>query len=102
MNNDQNVLSLNEWIDKYQNTIIRFLEYKKVWTPYELDRKFQDETEWKDIHYTFGYLREAVLLPDGDVLLKIQELNELDDDADKVYFWRKLSDIQITQFDYDN
>lgn len=103
-----NVMDLNGWIEKYKNTIFRMFEYKKIWTPYEMDQKFMDESEFKNDHSTLVKVKEAVTLPNGEILLKLRDVDdEENEDDDKnlhqaIYYWRNMKDIQLDQFDYDN
>lgn len=99
---DNNVLSLNDWVEKYKNITFRMLEYKKVWTPYEMNSKFVDESEFKDTHYAFVRVCEAVTLPSGDVLLKLADWEDISKaDNDRIYYWRNMKDIQLDEFDCD-
>lgn len=102
MKESDTVLTLNEWIEKYKDTVFRILEYKKVWTPYEMEEKFIDASEYKDNHYTHVKIREAVTLPNGEVMLKLMDVSDdLDGDENKIYYWRNIKDIVIEQFDSD-
>ena len=99
---DNNILTLNEWIAKYKNTIFRMLEYKKVWTPYEMENKFIDSSEYKDDHYTLVKICEAVNLPNGEILLKLIDVPDDDyEREDNIYYWRNMKDIVLEQFDSD-
>ena len=103
-----NVMDLNDWIEKYKNTIFRMFEYKKIWTPYEMEQKFMDETEFKTDCSTLVKVKEAVTLPNGEVLLKLRDVDDEEDEDDDenlhqaIYYWRNMKDIQLDQFDYDN
>ena len=103
-----NVIDLNSWIEKYKNTVFRMFEYKKIWTPYEMEQKFMDETEFKTDRSTLVKVKEAVTLPNGEVLLKLRDVDDEEDEDDDenlhqaIYYWRNMKDIQLDQFDYDN
>lgn len=96
-----------------QNKIFRMYKYKKVWTPFELDKKYCDESVYENGGYAeFVYIRQAIELPDGDILLKLErtndpedkELYQDEDDEEKItiYKYEKLSDIVLEEFSIDN
>ena len=85
--------------------IFRMLEYRRVgdWTPYEIEKKFVDQFTFKDTHYAYVKIKEAVKLPDDDVLLGVQFINDSEslDDADPQINYRKLSQIELSYFPND-
>lgn len=93
-----------------ENRPIRYWVYKRMFTPYELEHKFMDESVFEDSYATEGYIKEVVLLPDNDVLLGIargSEINSEDDDYTYMVDYHKLSEIRmsyhltIEEGDYD-
>lgn len=86
---------MREFIDYLKSDktkVWRFLVYKRMFTPYEQDRKFVDESEFADIHYTLGTIENAWVLPDGDILIEFRTykcLTEL----------HKLSEIKLSTKD---
>lgn len=76
------------------------------WTPYEMEKKFTDESFYKDIHGVNVFLREAIELPDGDILLGIKYIYDYDDLEDKpekeVLHYKKLSQIELEYDPNDN
>ena len=85
--------------------IIRYLVYRRIWTPYELEQKFADESEFTESTYSFGIIKTASSIG-NDVFLQIQKVNadtigheyEISDVSE----YYKLSDIKIEEFSYDN
>lgn len=75
------------------------LEYRRVgdWTPHEIEKKYIDQSEFKDTHYEFVKIKECVELPDGDVLLGLQFILDLEDlsNEDPIINYRKLSQIEL-------
>lgn len=90
-------------------TIFRLYKYRKLFTPFEQDKKYTDETVFENGGYP-EYVRivNAIELPDGDVLLQLLEdipISERDDDYGKqknVYLYEKLSDIKLEEWESDN
>ena len=48
------------------NTIFRLWQYKRMFTPYEQDEKFMDESQYVNDECDFV---DTINLPDGDLLL---------------------------------
>lgn len=93
------------------NKIFRYYKYKRVWTPFELDKKYSDESIFENGGYTeFVYIRQAIELPDGDILLKMEVTHNPDDDIlyqdqdedDILFKYEKLSDIVLEEYVGDN
>ena len=94
-----------------QGKIFRYYKYVRVWTPFELDKKYSDESIFENGGYAeFVYIRQAIELPDGDVLLKLEITHNPDDDMlyqdegenDRIYKYEKLSDIVLEEYTADN
>ena len=94
--------------DMCDTTIYRMFKYKKVYTPHEMAEKYTDESEYENGGYGVRvYIRNAIELPDGDVLLKLEEIltedwEELEEPRNKVYRYEKLSDIVLYEYEVDN
>lgn len=96
--------------DYADNKIFRIFKYKRIFTPYEQDEKFSDESVFENGSYPiFAYIRNAIELPNGDVLLRLEETepiyDRLDDEKEtsqKSYIYERLSDICIRECDCDN
>lgn len=90
---------METWGYDNSDRIYRFLVYKKLFTPYEQERKFEDESQFEDIHYRFGLIKEAVELGNGEWLIGFREIIDYEVCGYISYF--KLSDIQLSYFDGD-
>lgn len=88
------------WLLDYgYDRIFRMLEYRRVgdWTPHEMEKKYTDQSGFKDLHYQYIKIKEVVELPDGDILLGLQfiyDLSDLDDENSWINY-RKLSQIEL-------
>ena len=87
----------------------RMLEYRRVgdWTPLEMEKKWMDQSQYKDNHYTLIRIKEAIELPDGDILIGYIDVtdSEWDGDFDEdkaVINYRKLSQLEICWFPEDD
>lgn len=95
--------------DMCDTTIFRMFKYKRVYTPHEMAEKYSDESEYENGGYAVHvYIRNAIELPDGDVLLKLEEVLTQDWEEpeetpmEKIYRYEKLSDIVLYEYEVDN
>jgi hypothetical protein len=51
------------------NTIFRLWQYKRMFTPYEQDEKFIDESQYVNGECDHIRILDVITLPDGDLLL---------------------------------
>lgn len=88
--------------------IFRMLEIRRPgqYTPYEMDKKFADESLYIDNHFKHIQIKEAVELPDGDILIGFKEIYDsesFEQDGDEaVIYYKKLSEIELSYFPCDN
>lgn len=78
------------------------LEYRRPgdWTPKEIEDKYIDQSQYVDDRYTHAKIKEAIELPDGDILIGYIDVtdSEWDGDFDENKTWinyRKLSQLEI-------
>lgn len=79
------------------DTIFRLWEYKRMFTPYEQEQKFIDESPY--VYDECGYIRilDVITLPDGDLLLATTGAY---DDGTYISYY-KLSEISLAKSDKD-
>ena len=82
--------------DVGEERIFQMNVYKRLYTPYEIDKKFMDESIYEDSTYTSVIIRESVFIND-DIFLGLQVISD-EDDLDQteyslVYYF--LSDIHL-------
>ena len=80
----------------------RLLEYRRPgdWTPYETEKKYIDESHYRDNHYALIKIKEAIELPDGDILIGYIDVSDVEDfwnfdDKNEWINCRKLSEIEL-------
>ena len=61
--------SFSSFAVKHQNNIFRYWIYRKVYTPYEIENKYTDESMYEDCFCKLAYIRECIDLPNGDILI---------------------------------
>jgi hypothetical protein len=90
---------METWFLDNSDRIYRFVVYKKLFTPYEQDKKFYDESQFEDTHYRFGFIEEAIELGHGEWLLGFREV--IDGEVCSYISYFKLSDIQLSSSEQD-
>lgn len=94
------ITDFETWILDYGDRLYRYLVYKKVFTPYEQQHAFEDESVYENYHYTLCQIAEAIDLGNGDWMLGLRNV----DDDGKVYsmiHYYKLSEIRLAFFEND-
>jgi hypothetical protein len=82
--------------DVGEDRICQMLVFKKMFTPYEQEQKFRDESVYVNDCYDDVKIREVVQLQD-DLLIGVQfitDTDDLDDDNYRIQYY-KLSDIEL-------
>lgn len=51
------------------DTVFRIWQYKRMFTPYEQEEKFSDESQYVDDECDYIRILDVITLPDGDLLL---------------------------------
>ena len=88
-------------LDNAEDRIFRFLVHRKIFTPYEQEEKFPDESVYEDGGYfKFGRLEEAIDLGYGEWLLGFKMVDDCTWESFDTIEYYKLSDIRISYF-YD-
>lgn len=83
---------IHTWLsDVGEERVFRMWVFKRMFTPYEQDEKFSDESVYEDDTCKFVMIKEIIELADGDYLIGFQ-----DADRDDLYIeYYKLSEIRL-------
>lgn len=83
--------------DVGEDRVFRMLEYKKIFTPYEQDKKFIDQSVYTDTCYQDVTIEEWTVLEE-DILLGLAYLYDYEDfeNNNPIIHYHKLSDIELT------
>lgn len=102
---------LETWFhDEGMDKFFKLLTYKRVWTPYEMDKKFSDESEFEDGgYYKIVKILGLIELPNNDIWIRFQEYIECNFPSDDTMlykacgqpFYEVLSQIKLKEFDPD-
>lgn len=93
-------INFETWLLNCGDRIYSYLVYKKMFTPYEQQKAFSDESIYEDSHYELCKIEEAVNLGDGEWLLGLRTIG----DDGKIYgmiHYYKLSEIRLSLFEHD-
>lgn len=100
--------NIDEWLkENIYTTVFRMLEVRKPgqYTPYEMENKFVDQSLYKENHYEHIQIKEAILLPDDDMLIGYRTVYDFDsleqDWKESVIYYKKLSEIELSCFPDD-
>ena len=83
------------------NRVFRYWVYRRIYTPYEIDKKFSDESIYEDAICTLAYIRECIALPNGDYLLGFEDPELSSDDDEQYLKYYKLSEIRLEYYEGD-
>ena len=51
---------MKEFYEKHKNTLFRYWLRKRMWTPYDMERKYPDQLEYGDKECSYGYIVEVI------------------------------------------
>lgn len=96
------ITDLETWLLDEGDELYRFLVYKRLFTPYEQEHAFMDESVYEDVHYSLCRIEQAIDLGGGEWLLGLRQVDEdSGEDYGMVEYYR-LSEIRLARFDKDN
>lgn len=104
-----NYHSFEDWMKDKQDKVFLIWIYKKFFTPYEQDNKFIDESLFVDTKGTAVIIREKIDLPDGGILLGVQDVtdryfDEIPQPGDENYYveYVRLDEIRLAYSEREN
>lgn len=98
------MIDFKNFLEKNKDTIFVYYKYVKVYTPYELDKKFSDESIYENGGYPVKVkILDAIVLPNKDILLKMEDVEYKAATDSSLYIYEKLSDIILREYEkYDD
>lgn len=91
--------SFQNFLEKNRDRIFRFWVYRRMFTPLEIERKYMDQEVYEDTYSHTGIIREAIILPDNDVLLGFYIL--CDDTIDEEDPYRHMEYFKLSEIRMD-
>ena len=93
------ITDFETWLHDYDDRLYRYLVYKRIFTPYEQQNAFEDESEYEDTHYELCQIAEAIHLG-GDWLLGLRTIGDDGEIYGMIHYY-KLSEIRLAFFEND-
>lgn len=93
------ITDVETWLLDESERIYRFLVYRRMFTPYEQQQAFIDDSQFESDYYSFGIIEEAMDLAVGDWLLGIREIIDGEFSDELVYY--RLSEIRLSYREED-
>lgn len=91
--------SFPDFLQANENTVFRFWVYRRMFTPYEQQNAFSDESVFEDVHAETGVIRQCIPLGENDFLLGFQLTfgEEINEQYSNLQFY-KLSEIRLSYY----
>lgn len=96
--------NITEFLEENKDTIFRFVTYNKhnIWTPEQVANKYCDESVYLDTHYDFAKITDVICLPNNEIMLEFELVDEHDYSSYNHKEYRLLGDIELSMFGCDN
>lgn len=94
------ITDIETWLLDNEGRIFRYVIYRRMFTPYEQQHAFSDESLYEDYNYSFGYIEEAIELGNSEWLLGFRKVDDDGEPLDEIEYCR-LSEIRLSCFDCD-
>ena len=85
--------SFQDFVNKNKDIVFRYWVYKRIFTPYEQDKRFEDESIFESQMCEMAYIRECIPLPNGDFLLGFESEEMAHKEGHHMFDYYKLSNI---------
>lgn len=66
--------NFDQWVEAHCNDIFRMWEYKKMFTPYEQEQKFIDESIYVDSHCSFIIIKEVIHISSNKIMIGVRHI----------------------------
>lgn len=92
------ITDLETWLIDNDERIYRYFVYKRMFTPYEQQKAFEDETIFEDDYCTFAKITEAIDLGNGEWMLGLTGVDGDTLELNTYTEYYKLSEIRLSYF----
>lgn len=93
------ITDMDAWLLNNEGKIFRYVIYRRMFTPYEQEMAFADESQYEDTHFNLGFIEEVINLGGGEWLLGFRKI--YDDEVYSELEYCRLSEIRLSCFDCD-
>lgn len=96
-----NVIDLQTWLEKNEDTVFSFWVYRRGYTPYEQDQKFMDESQFEDSTADTARITEIVRLGEDKYMvgLRIVYVEDGEEEDFGMTEYYMLDEIRLAVFD---
>lgn len=94
--------NFKEWYEANRDNVFRYVVFKKMFTPYEVQSAFMDESIYESDMYSFCKIEEVVDLKNGEWLLGLYSIEEDSFEPYGEVKFYKLSEIRLERFHRNN
>lgn len=93
------ITDMETWLLDFDERIYRYVVYRKMFTPYEQEKRSRDETPFESIYYRFGKIEEVINIGDGKWMLGFRNVinHSL---SDKIEYYM-LNEIRLELWERD-
>ena len=84
--------------------VFRYWVYRRMFTPFEQEKAYSDESFFEDTHANFGIVRDCIALGNGEYLLGFQDVYDLENEEGREYTvlnYYRLSEIRLSYYHAD-
>lgn len=93
------VTDMLTWLLDNSERIFRYQVYRRLFTPFEQQQAYRDESQFESTYYSFGMIEETIDLGNGEWLIGIREI--VDGEVTETVGFHKLSDIKLSLMECD-
>ena len=101
--------NITEWLKDYEHKVFRMWKYKKMFTPYEIEQKFVDESVYESDVCAYIIITKIIPISNDDcligyILVDGYSYNDIIDKSenDRLEWYVKLSEIELAYSESDN
>ena len=101
--------NIAEWLKDYEHKVFRMWKYKKMFTPYEMEQKFEDESVYESVTCEYVIITKIIPLSNDDYLIGYILADGYDyseiinqSESQKLEWYVKLSEISLAYSESDN
>ena len=102
----KNFDQIKKYFEDNKDKVFRYVIYKRMFTPYEQDKKFSDASIYEDDFFTHCKIKNVLPLGEDDFILEAERVFSDDEEYDpETCTWTefvKFSEIRLSCFDRDN
>ena len=89
--------NIKNWLSHVETAHFLLWVYRRGYTPYEMDKRFEDQSLFEDSRGDVVKIVEVVLLDDGDYFLGVQSYDEIEEKYCNQIDYYKLSEVRLAR-----